>query len=217
MHCRRPSPSTRADRARHHRHAARLPRAGRLRRDARQRRLAARARPSARARRCSTARAQRGMLVIHTREGHRPDLTDAPRAKVERGAPSHAHRRRPGPMGRILIRGEPGHDIVPELYPRAGEPVIDKPGKGAFYADRPATRSCSNRGIETLHRLRRDHRGLRAHDRARGQRPRLPLHRARRLLRLVLPGVPRGGPAHDQGAGRHLRLGLATRPASWPR
>ena len=74
-----------------------------------------------------------GMLVIHTREGHRPDLSDAPRAKVERGAPS-LRIGAPGPMGRILIRGEAGHDIIPELYPIAGEPVIDKPGKGAFYA-----------------------------------------------------------------------------------
>lgn len=74
-----------------------------------------------------------GMLVIHTREGHRPDLSDAPPAKVERGAPS-LRIGDPGPMGRILIRGEPGHDIIPELYPIAGEVVIDKPGKGAFYA-----------------------------------------------------------------------------------
>jgi nicotinamidase-related amidase len=74
-----------------------------------------------------------GMLVIHTREGHRPDLSDAPRAKVERGAPS-LRIGAPGPMGRILIRGEDGHDIIPELYPVVGEPVIDKPGKGAFYA-----------------------------------------------------------------------------------
>ena len=74
-----------------------------------------------------------GMLVIHTREGHRPDMTDAPRAKVERGAPS-LRIGAPGPMGRILIRGSAGHDIVPELYPREGEPVVDKPGKGAFYA-----------------------------------------------------------------------------------
>ena len=74
-----------------------------------------------------------GMLVIHTREGHLPDLSDAPPAKIERGAPS-LRIGDPGPMGRILIRGEAGHDIIPELYPLAGEPVIDKPGKGAFYA-----------------------------------------------------------------------------------
>jgi nicotinamidase-related amidase len=78
------------------------------------------------------ARARR-MLVIHTREGHRPDLSDAPRAKVERGAPSKRIGA-PGPMGRILVRGEPGHDIIAALYPEAGEPVIDKPGKGAFFA-----------------------------------------------------------------------------------
>ncbi len=73
-----------------------------------------------------------GMLVIHTREGHRPDLSDAPPAKVERGAPSKRIGDA-GPMGRILIRGEEGHDIVAALYPIEGEPVIDKPGKGAFY------------------------------------------------------------------------------------
>ena len=79
-----------------------------------------------------TARAN-GMLVIHTREGHRPDLSDAPPAKVLRGAPSKRIGD-PGPMGRILVRGEPGHDIVAALAPAPGEPVIDKPGKGAFYA-----------------------------------------------------------------------------------
>jgi len=74
-----------------------------------------------------------GMLVIHTREGHLPDLSDAPPAKVERGAPS-LRIGDPGPMGRILIRGEAGHDIIPELHPLDSEIVIDKPGKGAFYA-----------------------------------------------------------------------------------
>jgi nicotinamidase-related amidase len=73
------------------------------------------------------------MMVIHTREGHRPDMTDAPKAKVERGEP-HMRIGAKGPMGRILIRGEAGHDIVPKLYPREGEVIIDKPGKGAFYA-----------------------------------------------------------------------------------
>jgi len=74
-----------------------------------------------------------GLLVVHTREGHLPDLSDAPPAKIERGAPS-LRIGDPGPMGRILIRGEAGHDIIPELYPLDSEVVIDKPGKGAFYA-----------------------------------------------------------------------------------
>jgi nicotinamidase-related amidase len=74
-----------------------------------------------------------GLLVVHTREGHLPDLSDAPPAKVERGAPS-LRIGDPGPMGRILIRGEAGHDIIPALYPLDSEIVIDKPGKGAFYA-----------------------------------------------------------------------------------
>ena len=89
-----------------------------------------------------------GILVIHTREGHRPDLTDAPPMKVERGDPA-MRIGAPGPMGRILIRGEPGHDIIPELYPAAGEPVIDKPGKGAFYQT-DLELMLKNRGIETL-------------------------------------------------------------------
>ena len=89
-----------------------------------------------------------GMLVIHTREGHSPDMSDAPRAKVERGLPSKRIGD-PGPMGRILIQGEPGHDIISELYPIAGEPVVDKPGKGAFYATNLGL-ILANRGIENL-------------------------------------------------------------------
>jgi nicotinamidase-related amidase len=90
----------------------------------------------------------RGLLVIHTREGHRPDLSDAPRLKVARGDPA-LRIGAPGPMGRILVRGEPGHDIIGELCPQAGEPVIDKPGKGAFYQT-DLDLMLRNRGIETL-------------------------------------------------------------------
>jgi nicotinamidase-related amidase len=89
-----------------------------------------------------------GLLVIHTREGHRADLSDAPRLKVERGDPA-TRIGAPGPMGRILVRGEPGHDIIAELYPKSGEPVIDKPGKGAFYQT-DLDLMLRNRGIETL-------------------------------------------------------------------
>jgi len=74
-----------------------------------------------------------GVMVIHTREGHQPDLADCPPAKLNRGAPSKRIGD-PGKYGRILIRGEYGHDIVDELAPIDGEVVIDKPGKGAFYA-----------------------------------------------------------------------------------
>src|SRR5215470_2030047 len=71
--------------------------------------------------------------VLHTREGHRPDLADCPPAKIRRGDPA-LRIGAAGPMGRILIDGEPGNDIVPELAPCDGEPVIVKPGKGALWA-----------------------------------------------------------------------------------
>ena len=146
-----------------------------------------------------------GMLVIHTREGHRPDLSDAPPHKVERGDPA-LRIGAPGPMGRILVRGEAGHDIIPELYPQAGEPVIDKPGKGAFYQT-DLELMLKNRDIETLLvcgvttevcvnttvREAND-RGFRC----------IVLSR---LLRLILSGISHRRTGNDQGAGRHFRLG----------
>jgi nicotinamidase-related amidase len=88
------------------------------------------------------------LLVIHTREGHRADLADAPPAKVARGQPGKRIGDA-GPMGRILVRGEAGHEIISGLAPAAGEPVIDKPGKGAFFATDLHT-VLANRRIENL-------------------------------------------------------------------
>ena len=90
----------------------------------------------------------RGLTVLHTREGHRADLSDLPVSKKVRGRGATTIGDA-GPMGRILVRGEAGHDIIPELYPLSGEPVIDKPGKGAFFAtDLHAI--LQNRGVTQL-------------------------------------------------------------------
>ena len=88
-----------------------------------------------------------GMFVAHTREGHRPDMSDCPPAKLTRGGQTFIGTE--GPMGRILIRGEKGHDIVEQVYPIPGEPVIDKLGKGAFYQT-DLHQILIDRGIKTL-------------------------------------------------------------------
>jgi nicotinamidase-related amidase len=95
----------------------------------------------------NAARAQH-MMVIHTREGHRPDLADLPDAKRKRGNLSGGIGDA-GPMGRILVRGERGHDIIDELKPITGEPIIDKPGKGSFHATDLGS-ILMNHGIKSL-------------------------------------------------------------------
>lgn len=90
----------------------------------------------------------RGILIVHTKECHRPDLSDCPPAKRLRGDPSRRIGDE-GPMGRILIDGEPGSDFVPALQPRRGDLVIAKPGKGAFHAT-PLGDELQARGITQL-------------------------------------------------------------------
>lgn len=89
-----------------------------------------------------------GMLVIHTREGHLPDLSDCPPTKLTRWPEGNRIGDR-GPMGRILIRGEEGHDIIDEVAPLPDEVVLDKPGKNAFYATN-LDELLRSRGIENL-------------------------------------------------------------------
>jgi len=90
-----------------------------------------------------------GLLVVHTREGHLPDLSDCPAEKMQRSRQAGAPIGSVGPMGRLLVRGEYGHDFIDELQPAAGEAVIDKPGYGAFYQTELA-QLLSNRRIRRL-------------------------------------------------------------------
>jgi biuret amidohydrolase len=90
-----------------------------------------------------------GVLVVHTREGHLPDLSDCPTTKQRRSARAGAPIGSPGPLGRLLVRGEYGHDFVDELRPVPGEVVIDKPGYGAFHAT-PLAEALDQRGVRQL-------------------------------------------------------------------
>ena len=90
-----------------------------------------------------------GLMIVHTREGHVPDLSDCPPYKLARSRNAGAEIGSPGPLGRLLIRGEPGHDFIDELQPVAGEIVIDKPGYSAF-AHTDLDHRLRVRGIDTL-------------------------------------------------------------------
>ncbi len=147
-----------------------------------------------------------GVMVIHTREGHQPDLSDCPPAKLSRGAPSKRIGDA-GKYGRILIRGEYGHDIVDELAPIDGEVVIDKPGKGAFYATELSEVLARRGGNHPAVGHRGHHRGVCTHHHPGGQRPGLRVSGRIRLRGFVFPRIPARRSGNDQSAGRHLRLG----------
>ena len=138
-----------------------------------------------------------GVLVVHTQECHRPDLSDCPPAKRLRGKPS-LRIGDPGPMGRILIEGEPGAGFVPELMPQPGDVVIAKPGKGAFYGTRLAEL------LQDQQITRLIFGGVTTEVCVQTTRLRMPAGRG--SDRFVLPAVQGGDARDDPGAGRDRRV-----------